>query len=341
MQRLILRSVAIISTFAALVVCIHAQTTPSTTEITGRVLDVQTGQPVFNISVFCEGSGFNGRVITERNGNFRFSQLVPGHYNVYIHTPGYQDSQQSVDILDSRGNQYLLFRLKEDPGPRPAISATVLDANIPIEARTEFEKAGALIDTGKKEKLTEGAQHLEKAITLYPKFLEAELKLGATYMDLEQWDKAEATLKHTLEINPKAANAMFALGEVYLHIKKEDEAEKILTEGLAVQDASAQGHLTLARTYLDMATKIKDDAKARPLLEKSYAQVRRSLELDPRLAKAHLLKGNLLMLVHRAPDAVGEFEEYLRLEPKGPVSDQTRGRVEKIKKALAEAGNKP
>jgi tetratricopeptide (TPR) repeat protein len=341
MHRFVLRYVSIIGILVAGSFCLHGQTAPSTTEITGRVLNLQTSQPVFNISVFCEGSGFSGRVITERNGNFRFSQLVPGHYTVSIHTPGYQDSQQSVDILDSRSNQYLLFRLREEGTPKTGSVATVVDANVPIEARKEFEKAEPLLATGKKEKLAEAAQHLEKAVALYPKFIEAELKLGATYMDLEQWDKAETTLRRAVEIEPKAANAMFALGEVYLHSKKEEEAEKILTQGLAVQDASANGHFTLARTYFDMATKVKDETKARPLLEKSYAQAKRALELDPQFANAHLLKGNLLMMVRRAPDAVVEFEEYLKLEPKGAMADQTRTRVEKIKKALETQPKQP
>ncbi len=60
------------------------------------------------------------------------------------------------------------------------------------------------------------------------------------------------------------------------------------------------------------------------------------MELDPNLADAHLLKGNLYFKVHRAEDALHEFEEYLRLDPKGQFADQTRSLVDKIKKALAQ-----
>jgi len=67
--------------------------------------------------------------------------------------------------------------------------------------------------------------------------------------------------------------------------------------------------------------------------------VKQALALDPNLAAAHLLKGNLLFKVRRAADAQHEFEEYLRLDPKGQYADQTRALVEKIKKALA--GQKP
>jgi regulator of sirC expression with transglutaminase-like and TPR domain len=89
-----------------------------------------------------------------------------------------------------------------------------------------------------------------------------------------------------------------------------------------------------------MASKIKDDTQARPLLEKAYDQVKRVLELNPNFAQAHLLKGNLLLRVRRTADAQHEFEEYIRLEPKGAFAEQARTTVDKIKKAL-ESEKKP
>jgi tetratricopeptide (TPR) repeat protein len=83
-----------------------------------------------------------------------------------------------------------------------------------------------------------------------------------------------------------------------------------------------------------MALKFKDPVEAKPLLEKSYEETKKALALNPNLAEAHLLKGNLLFRVRRAADALPEFEEYLRLEPKGEFAEATKTLVEKIKKAL-------
>ena len=91
----------------------------------------------------------------------------------------------------------------------------------------------------------------------------------------------------------------------------------------------------MSRVYWSMSSKIKDDAQARPTLEKAYNHVKKSIEIDPKLAQAHLHKANLLLRVRRAADAKLEFEEYLRLDPKGPFAEQARDRVDKIKKALA------
>jgi tetratricopeptide (TPR) repeat protein len=210
----------------------------------------------------------------------------------------------------------------------------LVDANVPAAARKEFDQAAALVAAGKKESLEEAVRHLEKAVSIYPQFVQANLMLGTAYMDQAQWDKAEKILKRTVELDPRAANALFALGELYLRQKKDEDAEKTLLQGLQLEDRSAQGHLSLARIYWSMASKIKEDAQARPYLEKAYDQVKKALELNPNLAQAHLLKGNLLLRVRRAADAQHEFEEYLRLEPKGAFAEQTRVTVEKIKKAL-------
>jgi tetratricopeptide (TPR) repeat protein len=155
-------------------------------------------------------------------------------------------------------------------------------------------------------------------------------------MDLEQWDKAEKALWATIEVDPKAFNALFALSEIYLRANKISDAEKVLTKGLAIQDASYLGHLNLARVYWEKSREVKDLAQAKPTLEKSYEEVKRALILNPDLGGAHLLKGNLLLRVGRANDALTEFNEYLRLEPNGPFATETRTLIDKIKKATSQ-----
>ena len=308
-------------------------------EIQGEVRYAQSGKPAIGALVRCDGTGGVSERLTDRSGRFYF-RVSPGHYTVSTRAPGYIEDQKSVDMLDTRQSEYMYLRLK------PAASSStvtlpkppVLDANVPAEAQKEFESAEAVLAIAgeKKEKLLEGVSHLEKALNIYPKFLQAVLRLGTAYMDLQQWDKAEKALIRALEIDPKAANAYFALGEVYLRQKKYDLAEKALTDGIAIEARSPQSHLTLARVYWERVAGVKDEAQWRPPLEKSYEQVKQALALDPNLAAAHLLKGNLLFKVRRAEDALHEYDEYLRLDPQGQMAEQTRALAEKIRKALAQ-----
>lgn len=321
----------------------HAQPGALSGQITGQVRFAGTGgEPAFNVLVKCDSfnSGSCGQEMTDRSGRFRFSGLTPSQYIISIRVPGYIEQSQTVELLTTP-SAYLQFQLKSDGSTeRAAAVSTVVDPNVPPAARKEFDQAATAIATQKKEGLEQAVKHLEKAVSMYPQFAQANLLLGTTYMDLDQLEKAELALKQTVTLDPKAANAFFALGELYLRQKKDEDAEKTLLQGLQIEDRSFQAHLSLARVYWSMASKLKDAAEAKVPLEKSYDQVKRSLDINPNLAQAHLLKGNLLLRARRAEDAQHEFEEYLRLDPKGPFAEQTRVMVEKIKKAL-ESEKKP
>lgn len=302
-------------------------------QIQGQVRYVDSGQPVLNALVECDGTSGNSQKLTDRDGKFAFG-VSPGHYTVSVRVPGYRPEEQSVDLVQNQ-SEYMFFRLRSDPSTANKLrpNSPTIDANVPPEARKEFEQAEAALTSNKMD---EEVRHLEKAVSIYPKFVEAYLRLGAAYMDLQQWDKAEQALKKTIEIDPKAANGYFALGEVYRRQKKYDQAEKVLIDGFGVETRSAQAHLTLARVYWEKVAGVKDEALWRPPLEKSYEEVKQALALDPNLAAAHLLKGNLLFKVRRAEAALTEFDEYLRLDPKGPLADQTRLLADKIRTALAQ-----
>ncbi len=299
---------------------------PVMTEIHGQVRFGDTRAPAERALVRLEGfgSGVNGQVITDSTGKFRFSGLGQAIYVVTVRAPGYADARQEVD-LKTTTSAYLNFNLtpaKRETIPLP-VAGNVINSRVPPEAQKEFDTSRKLL---LEEKKVEGAiAHLEKAISLYPEFLDAHLLLGTAYMDVKQWEKAERELKKTLEIDSKAAAACFALGEVYRHQQKYAEAEKVLQEGLKIEPKSSQGHFSLGQVYFAKG----DLAKAGP-------EVGQALQLKPDYAEAYLLAGNLFLRARNAANALQMFEQYLRLDPKGQYAAQTREMVEKIRKALAE-----
>jgi thioredoxin-like negative regulator of GroEL len=305
----------------------------STVEIHGQVRFAQGGAPAQHVVVRLEsfdGGGSIGEAFTDRLGKFRFTGLQPAQYSIRVHQPGYRDAQQNVDMQTTSSGLVLLQLSPERSSSTTTAVTGSIDAHVPAAAQKQFDKGVAALAAGGKDKTILAARCFEKAIGIYPKFVEARLKLGTAYMDLEQWEKAEQTLLATIDVDATAFNALFALSEIYLRQNKFSDAEKVLVQGLAIQDHSYLGHLNLARVHWEKARAIKDLAQAKPELEKSYAEVKRALELNPNLAGAHLLKGNLLLRVARTTDALLEFTEYLRLEPNGALANETRAVVEKI-----------
>ena len=294
----------------------------------GQVRYAAGGAPADNVIVRLEAfrGGLAGEAQTDRLGKFQFVNLTPDLYLIRVHMPGYIDAEQQVDLKTS-GSEYVLLQLTADksarasPGQRPP---AVLNAGVPAAAQSEYDAArAALLDSGAVDK---AVAHLEKAVGLYPPFVEAQLLLGTAYMDKRDWARAEAALRRVLALDPKAAAALFALGEVYRQQKRYKESERELLAGLKLDDRSVQGHFTLGRVYYETGSIVK-----------AGPHVGRALQLKPDFADGHLLAGDILLRARQPENALVEFEEYLRLEPKGRYADQAREMARRIRQALAEA----
>jgi tetratricopeptide (TPR) repeat protein len=305
-------------------------------ELHGQVRLAQGDAPANNVLVKLEsrgsGSGRAEQVVTDRTGKFAFPGLSPAQYVVTAHAAGFKDAQQIID-LQTASTDYVTLRLTEDRStpPSAAVGSKVVNANVSAEAQKELDEGRAAL---LNEDVAESIAHFEKAVRIYPAFLEARLALGTAYMDLQKWEEAERALRLALTIDPSAANALFALGEIYRRQAKIIEAEKKLKEGLALDPHSARGHLALALVYWQIASAIKNQPEARADFENSYREVKQSVSLDPALAEARVLKGNLLLRAQRGAEALVEFEEYLKLNPKGQHSANVRELIKRIRAAL-------
>lgn len=300
----------------------HSITEPI--EIRGQVRFAVGGRPAERVNVRLESisGGFVGEERTDSLGKFRFAGLQPIQYLVSIHLPGFKEIQYEVNLV-MIPSDYIQLGLVPDSlasGGGSVYSPKLLDANVPTEAQKEFEKADVALANNKPD---EGVSHLERALQIYPNFAEAQLRLGAAYMDQQNWVKAEQALKRAFEIDPRAANAQIALGEIYFRQKRFNEAERALRQGLEIENRSWQGHFTLGRVYWTRA--------GNGDLQKAGRQIALTLQLNPEHAAAHLLAGNILLRAHRRDDAIVEFQEYLRLAPKGEFASQVRETLQKIK----------
>ncbi len=293
---------------------------PSSFEVSGEVRLADTGRPGNRIPVRLErfGGGIVDQIDTDGSGRFRFPNLPRGYYRVVINAPGYRPTQQDADLQVIFRAQ-LLFELSPDAsrnrsGVAPLID--VIDATVPASAREEYEHGRA---AAAKKDYAEAILHLRKAVDTYPGFYAALILLGTTFMDTRQWSDAEQALLHAREIKTDDSVIILSLGEVYWRQKRYEEAEKNLLNGLKLDDKSWHGHFTLARLYLE-----------RDQTMKAAPEIGRTLQLKPDFAEAHLLAGNILLKINQRDRAIVEYQEYLRLAPKGEFADEVRDLVKKL-----------
>ena len=296
-------------------------------EVSGQVNIAGSNDPVTNAPVRLErfSGGLADQINTDARGRFRFTNLQRGYYRVIINAPGFGPAQQEAD-LTLLFKAYLVFgltRTDSSNGASPGNSLDVIDARIPAEARTEFVRGREALS---KKSEQDAIAHFQKALFLYPEFFEAQLLLSTALMDLREWQKAEAVILRALQIKPENATALLALGEVYWRERRYDEAERTLRDGLKLDEKNWHGNFTLARLYWDKG----DTMKAGP-------SIGRTLQLKPDFAEAHLLAGNILLRLNQHQRAQVEYEEYLRLAPRGEYADEARELLKKLRKTTPPA----
>jgi len=319
---------AIILACSAPVVRAQRDGATSTAEVHGQVRYAAGGAPAERVLVRVEryDGGTVGQALTDSNGTFRFPGLEKAQYTVTVRAAGYREAQQQINLKTST-SEYVTLQLAPDRAATEKTDAAsapgIVDANAPPDAQKEYALGRkALLE---EKKLDEGRKRLEKALSLYPNFLEAQLLLGTAWMEARDWRKAEAALRRAIEIDPKTAQPHFALGEVYRQQSRYQDAEKVLLEGLKLDERAWQAHFTLGRVYLALND-----------LAKAGVAAGRALQLKPDLAEGYLLAGDILARARKPADALPMFEEYLRLAPKGESAAETREVVTKIKRALSE-----
>ncbi|HEY6247208.1 MAG TPA: tetratricopeptide repeat protein [Pyrinomonadaceae bacterium] len=291
-------------------------------QVHGQIRYSQSGRPAEFVLVRLESwdGASAGETTSDRSGRFTFMGLWKALFNVSVRVQGFKEIRQEVD-LRTQVSDYVQLQLVPEVNSAPISQpkhAAVIDASIPPAARGEFEKGSDALLSEKN--VAKGIHHLEKAVRLYPQYVDALLLIGTTYMDRQDWLKAEAAFRQALALDTKRSTAYFALGELYLRQKKYPDAETNMLLGIHLDLKSVQGHFLLGLLYYELG----DLVKAGP-------QVGTALQLNPKFARGHLLAANILLDAHQTDNAMVEFEEYLRLDPKGEFADQARHTVAKLK----------
>ena len=202
----------------------------------------------------------------------------------------------------------------------PVISAA--DAAIPEAARIEFEKGKQLLEQNHDASGSE--EHFRKAIKTYDKFSQAYTMLGLAYLQEQKLADSKAAFERAIQRDPQSGAAYVGLGGCLNLMKDYPGAEKALAKGLEIIPESPDGNYELAKTYWAMHRW----QEAQPHAEKAE-------KLQPNVPGVHVLMGNILLQKQDAAGALKEFNEYLRLDPHGAMSDAVRAMVAKLEKNAA------
>jgi len=268
--------------------------------------------------------------MTDSGGKVTFIPKAFTTYVVVVHYDGYQDAERHVD-LSRTPTAAALIELHPLPRGQGAGSesgqdiqglTSVQTLSIPEEARKEFERGQKLFEERHDAPASIG--HFQKATKLYDHFPQAYLMLGLAYLQSGKPKDSQSALERAVELDPNSAAAYLTLGACLNQQKEYPGAEKALLRGLELGPESPEGHYELAKNY--WAQRRWQEAEPHAL---------KAEKLAPSIAGVHVVMGNILLQKRDISGALKEFNEYLRLDPKGPMSDAVRAMISKVEKTQA------
>jgi tetratricopeptide (TPR) repeat protein len=263
---------------------------------------------------------------TDSSGEFTFSELASGEYEIVVEEPGYQSIDQQVSVEDSVfGLQIWLRKLSAANGESAGPTVSVRDLSIPRKARDLMQKGLMLLYM--KSDYRGSIAQFERAIKDYPGYYEAYGEIGVAYMELGDVADSEEALRKSIDMSHQSyADAYFVLANVYINAKRFADAEPLARKGTQLDDRSWKGHLELASAL----NGLQRDEEAEP-------EAQAAAQLQPDEAATHLLLANIHIHLHKYPAVLEDLNAYLKLDPNGARADQARHLRDQIQTALEKA----
>ena len=181
--------------------------------------------------------------------------------------------------------------------PRLGETVSIQDLRIPPKAVKELQRSQTAMLSGE---IRSSAQHLEKALQIYPHYLEAHNNLGARYIDLHEYEKAAAEFQKAIDIDPRLAPPFNNLSVTFFLLGRYQDAEATARRALDLDPRNSTTRYLLGAT---LATEKRSSGEAMELLRQTERE----------FPDARLLMAQILVRRGAVEEAEKELRDYLAL----------------------------
>jgi tetratricopeptide (TPR) repeat protein len=254
-------------------------------------------------------------------GNYRFSDLVPGEYELAVEIDQHEVSRTRIFLSSLHAPYGLQQDIVVDwqPPGDPTRGSTI--SAVDVHERTSANKR-----LFKKAEDAVAAKDYDQAISFLTQLVasdkadyQAQTILGTLLASKGKYDEAEQAYLNALSAKPAFPPALLDFGRLRLRQKKFAEAIEQLTKLVGLQPDSGEGSL---------------------LLGDAYAQMGRTSEAIPYLhsaanlgyPEAHLRLAWIYDATGAKDKAALEYEEFLKKKPDYPERQKLEGYIRVNKK---------
>jgi Tfp pilus assembly protein PilF len=270
------------------------------------------------------------RAFTDRNGQFRFLNLVADIFDVVIRVDGFESARVTrITAGVTVAVPVTLARKVDNSGDSIDLSSYAVDITevtrpYPRKSLEEFQKAMTAEHQGDTAKSIALLENLVKAT---PQFYEAHSMLGAIYQRQGQFREAEQQYNIFRDLRPKSAIPLLNLATLYLREAEANESEGRFVVGVMYDDtlhvlqAAARLEPRNARVFYLLGVlfyRSHSDAI-------SEGSLNQALFFEPYMGSARLALANLYIREKKWIDARNQLEKYLSDNPSAADRAQVEG----------------
>jgi len=134
------------------------------------------------------------------------------------------------------------------PAARPAVNPVpVSQLRIPSKALKEFERYQKAFHSGD---VPTSVEHLQKALQIFPDFIQAHIALGLRFIQLGEYQKALTEHEAAVSLDPRSAQAHQDLSLTLLLLNRYQEAEAEARQSLDTDSQLVASHYILGRALI-------------------------------------------------------------------------------------------
>jgi tetratricopeptide (TPR) repeat protein len=269
---------------------------------------------------------------TDSTGEFALPAQASGTYYIVFRLDGFKEYRERINVDGcSRIFDHFIHLEFDDEVVRPVILDFTGEVNesvdvselkrvFPKKAVDEFQRAQSDRLEGQPDR---ARGRLDRLVKEYPDFYDARNALGSVYLEMRRYRDAETQYNEARRLKPNSAAPLVSLGSLYVQEAEGSVNPEPGVAGVVIPGGDLGIILSDARDVLTEALKIKPDASFAYYLlgiaelrgeryQKSEENLRKALEVEPKLRWARLALGNLFIRQNKFKEAVAEYDLYLQ-----------------------------
>ncbi|WP_445635308.1 Tetratricopeptide repeat protein [Nostoc sp. DSM 114161] len=169
------------------------------------------------------------------------------------------------------------------------------------------------------EQYEKALQHFNRAIEIYPRYMEAMAKRGETYCLMERYEDALQDFNRVIELNPQDEKTLVNRGDIYRLMERYEDALQDFNHAIDINPEYQWAMVSRGRTYCLIER-----------YEDALQDFNRAIELDPEYEWAIAERGFTYGSMKRYEEALQDFNCFIELNLKDDWAIAGRGDIYRL-----------